>query len=100
MAEMLAMHPAPDFAEVIAWNDAGESHYVGSVQPEGRLPQFAACAKDNFYDHTAAPSPNASLAPPASSRASSTSRSLTTLTASCATTATSSTVWRPARGTN
>lgn len=53
MAEVLAMDPAPDFAEVITWNDAGESHYIGAVHPEGELPQFKEYANDDVYDHTA-----------------------------------------------
>jgi glucan endo-1,3-alpha-glucosidase len=41
----------PDFVEVITWNDAGESHYVGNFWPE----QIAGTNEGDYadgYDHT------------------------------------------------
>jgi glucan endo-1,3-alpha-glucosidase len=35
----------PDFVEVITWNDAGESHYVGNIWPE----QTACCSDIQAY---------------------------------------------------
>jgi glucan endo-1,3-alpha-glucosidase len=35
----------PDFVEVITWNDAGESHYVGNIWPE----QTACCTDIQAY---------------------------------------------------
>ncbi|EED14793.1 glucan endo-1,3-alpha-glucosidase agn1 precursor, putative [Talaromyces stipitatus ATCC 10500] len=49
MAQILALQP--DFVEVITWNDAGESHYVGSFWPE----QIAGTNEDDYangFDHT------------------------------------------------
>ncbi|EEA23262.1 hypothetical protein TMatcc_002120 [Talaromyces marneffei ATCC 18224] len=49
MAQILALQP--DFVEVITWNDAGESHYVGNFWPE----QIAGTNEGNYangYDHT------------------------------------------------
>lgn len=34
MANILSMSPAPDFVEVITWNDGPESHYIGNIWPE------------------------------------------------------------------
>ena len=42
MEEILAMETAPDFVEVLTWNDAGESHYIGNVWPESMPPNYAA----------------------------------------------------------
>ena len=32
--KILAMQTAPDFVEIITWNYAGESHYVGNIRDE------------------------------------------------------------------
>lgn len=34
MANVLAMSPQPEYAEIITWNDAPESHYIGDAWPE------------------------------------------------------------------
>jgi hypothetical protein len=34
MSNILGMSSAPDFVEVITWNDGPESHYIGNVWPE------------------------------------------------------------------
>lgn len=41
MAEILAMPVQPDFVELISWNDAGESHYIGDVWPETLPPSYS-----------------------------------------------------------
>lgn len=49
MAQILSLQP--DFVEVITWNDAGESHYVGNFWPE----QIAGTSEGDYadgYDHT------------------------------------------------
>ncbi|KAH8834210.1 glycoside hydrolase [Flagelloscypha sp. PMI_526] len=48
-----ALQLQPDFLELLTWNDAGESHYFGTIWPES----IACCsniqAYSNGYDHTA-----------------------------------------------
>ncbi|KAL0265037.1 hypothetical protein SLS55_000994 [Diplodia seriata] len=34
MKNILEMSPAPEYAEVITWNDGPESHYIGNLWPE------------------------------------------------------------------
>ncbi|GME50427.1 putative glucan endo- -alpha-glucosidase agn1 protein [Neofusicoccum parvum] len=51
MAQVLAL--SPDFVQIISWNDAGESHYIGNVWQEG----IASCPDigryTDGYDHKA-----------------------------------------------
>lgn len=49
MAQILALQP--DFVEVITWNDAGESHYIGNFWPE----QIAGTNEGDYangFDHS------------------------------------------------
>ncbi|MCJ1440658.1 MAG: hypothetical protein MMC23_001144 [Stictis urceolatum] len=39
MTEILALSPAPDFVEVVTWNDAGEGHYISNNLWEEGIPQ-------------------------------------------------------------
>ena len=41
MEEILAMSPSPDYVEIITWNDAGESHYVGNIWDESGLQPYS-----------------------------------------------------------
>lgn len=34
LVSILNMSPLPDFVEIITWNDAPESHYIGDIWPE------------------------------------------------------------------
>ena len=42
----------PDFVEIVTWNDAGESHYIGNNWPEAIAGAPAIQAYANGYDHT------------------------------------------------
>ncbi|KAH8178619.1 glycosyl hydrolase family 71 domain-containing protein [Sarocladium implicatum] len=53
MTQVLAMDPKPDMAEVITWNDSGESHYIGTVHTDGQIPAFAEYANEQTYSHVA-----------------------------------------------
>ncbi|KAI0754767.1 glycoside hydrolase [Daedaleopsis nitida] len=48
--QVLALQP--DFVEIITWNDAGESHYIGNNWPEAIASVPAIQAYSNGYDHT------------------------------------------------
>ncbi|XXH06061.1 hypothetical protein Hte_012506 [Hypoxylon texense] len=43
---------SPEFAEVITWNDAGESHYIGPCWPEGLTDEILQYGNSNTYPHT------------------------------------------------
>ena len=51
MTEILSMQP--DFAEVITWNDGGESHYMGNVWNESYAgtPDILTYANDQQWPH-------------------------------------------------
>ncbi|KAK8157800.1 glycoside hydrolase [Phyllosticta citrichinensis] len=51
MAQVLAQQP--DFVEVITWNDAGESHYIGNVWADSIASSPDIQAYANGYDHSA-----------------------------------------------
>ncbi|KAK8233899.1 glycoside hydrolase [Phyllosticta capitalensis] len=51
MAQALALQP--DFIEVITWNDAGESHYIGNVWSESISSSPDIKAYADGYDHSA-----------------------------------------------
>ncbi|KAF2170853.1 glycoside hydrolase family 71 protein [Zasmidium cellare ATCC 36951] len=51
MEEILSMNPRPDFVEVITWNDAGESHYIGNIWGEGYNPQELAYGNVQDWPH-------------------------------------------------
>ncbi|KAB5575260.1 glycoside hydrolase [Coniochaeta sp. 2T2.1] len=51
MTELLSL--APDFAEIITWNDAGESHYIGNIWPEGQPSDILAYANNDDWPHSA-----------------------------------------------
>lgn len=53
MTEVLSMNPQPDFAEVITWNDSGESHYIGTVHTDGQIAAFREYSNEETYSHTA-----------------------------------------------
>lgn len=53
MTQVLGMEPKADFAEVITWNDSGESHYIGTVHKDGQIPAFAEYANEETYSHVA-----------------------------------------------
>ncbi|KAI0636141.1 glycoside hydrolase [Trametes polyzona] len=50
IGQVLALQP--DFVEIITWNDAGESHYIGNCWPEAISSAPAIQAYSNGYDHT------------------------------------------------
>ena len=50
IGQVLALQP--DFVEIITWNDAGESHYIGNNWPEAISGSPAIQAYSNGYDHT------------------------------------------------
>ncbi|EJF61327.1 glycoside hydrolase [Dichomitus squalens LYAD-421 SS1] len=50
IGQVLALQP--DFVEIITWNDAGESHYIGNNWPEAISGAPAIQAYSNGYDHT------------------------------------------------
>ncbi|KAI0654666.1 glycoside hydrolase [Cubamyces menziesii] len=50
IGQVLALQP--DFVEIITWNDAGESHYIGNCWPEAIAGAPAIQAYSNGYDHT------------------------------------------------
>ncbi|KAI0774388.1 glycoside hydrolase [Fomes fomentarius] len=49
--QVLALQP--DFVEIVTWNDAGESHYIGNNWPEAIAGAPAIEAYANGFDHTA-----------------------------------------------
>jgi glucan endo-1,3-alpha-glucosidase len=49
IGQVLAL--APDFLEILTWNDAGEGHYVGNVWPES-IAGSDIGAYSNGYDHS------------------------------------------------
>lgn len=56
MTEILALGKtagtsAPDFVETITWNDAGESHYIGNLWPEGIPASQLAYGNSGTYTH-------------------------------------------------
>ena len=51
MEQVLALQP--DFVEIVTWNDAGESHYIGNNWPEAISGAPAIQAYSNGYDHSA-----------------------------------------------
>lgn len=53
MTQVLSMDPQPDLAEVITWNDSGESHYIGTVHTDGQIPAFAEYSNEEIYSHVA-----------------------------------------------
>lgn len=50
MEQILEMPEQPDYVELISWNDAGESHYLGQIHPESMPPYYASASQ---WDHTA-----------------------------------------------
>lgn len=53
MTQVLSMEPKADLAEVITWNDSGESHYIGTVHTDGQIPAFREYANEETYSHVA-----------------------------------------------
>lgn len=53
MEEILTLNTAPDAVEIITWNDAGESHYVGNVWPESEPPSYSSPTAASQTDHSA-----------------------------------------------
>lgn len=53
MTQILAMPVQPDYVEVLTWNDAGESHYIGSLHAEGIPPEQLAYANSTDWPHEA-----------------------------------------------
>ena len=51
MLQVLALQP--DFVEIVTWNDAGESHYIGNNWPEAISGSPAIKTYTNGYNHTA-----------------------------------------------
>ncbi|KAI1796269.1 glycoside hydrolase [Ganoderma leucocontextum] len=51
MEQVLALQP--DFVEIVTWNDAGESHYIGNNWPEAISSAPAIQAYSDGFDHTA-----------------------------------------------
>ncbi|KAH8674285.1 putative glucan endo-1,3-alpha-glucosidase agn1 precursor [Xylariales sp. PMI_506] len=51
MTEILAMDPLPDFVEVLTWNDAGESHYIGTLWSEGLTDDILAYSNETSWPH-------------------------------------------------
>ncbi|KAF2091346.1 glycoside hydrolase family 71 protein [Saccharata proteae CBS 121410] len=49
MSQVLSL--APDFIEIITWNDAGESHYIGNIWSEANAEDVNAYSEG--WDHTA-----------------------------------------------
>ncbi|KAK6850592.1 hypothetical protein PG995_004773 [Apiospora arundinis] len=52
MEQILDMSPKAEFAETITWNDAGESHYIGTLHKQG-VGAFWGYANNDEYRHTA-----------------------------------------------
>ncbi|KAB5511388.1 glycoside hydrolase [Coniochaeta sp. 2T2.1] len=44
---------APDFVEILTWNDAGESHYIGNIWPEGVGSDALAYSNNQDWPHSA-----------------------------------------------
>lgn len=51
MTEILAMPLPPDYVEVLTWNDAGESHYIGPLHSEGIPPEQLAYSNETSWPH-------------------------------------------------
>ncbi|CAH0019622.1 unnamed protein product [Clonostachys rhizophaga] len=49
MSQLLALNP--DFVEVLTWNDAGESHYIGNNWPEGLTEEILAYSNTDVWPH-------------------------------------------------
>ncbi|KAH6658686.1 glycoside hydrolase [Truncatella angustata] len=52
MTEILALGDAPEFVEILTWNDAGESHYISELHTEGLDDTIRAYANDATTPHT------------------------------------------------
>lgn len=52
MTEILALGDAPEFVEILTWNDAGESHYISTLHTEGLDATIEAYANDDQTPHT------------------------------------------------
>ncbi|CAG5137544.1 uncharacterized protein ALTATR162_LOCUS142 [Alternaria atra] len=51
MMQLLNLNP--DFVEILTWNDAGESHYIGNNWPEGLTPEMLAYSNNEEWSHRA-----------------------------------------------
>ncbi|VUC37092.1 unnamed protein product [Clonostachys rosea] len=51
MAQILALSTKPDYVQIQTWNDAGESHYIGSVWSEGLLEETLKYANQEEHPH-------------------------------------------------
>ncbi|KAI0123459.1 glycoside hydrolase [Xylariales sp. AK1849] len=52
MEEILALETQPAFVEIMTWNDAGESHYIGELWYEGLTDDILAYANNDDFGHT------------------------------------------------
>ncbi|KAK8035256.1 Glucan endo-alpha-glucosidase Agn1 [Apiospora rasikravindrae] len=53
MTEILDMGDRADYVEIITWNDAGESHYIGTLRMEGIDKTMVEYANNDNYTHVA-----------------------------------------------
>ncbi|KAK8047157.1 hypothetical protein PG996_015221 [Apiospora saccharicola] len=53
MTEILDLGDRTDYVEIITWNDAGESHYIGTLRMEGIDKSMVEYANNDNYTHVA-----------------------------------------------
>ncbi|GAA6044747.1 hypothetical protein NBRC10513_004603 [Rhodotorula toruloides] len=51
VADLIALSPGPAYAELLSWNDFGESHYLGPVRASAGVPSGATAYADAQHDH-------------------------------------------------